>query len=116
MALMITMSRSAAAARKYFAEHLGQSDYLSQDGVRPGLWFGKGAERLGLEGQVSAQDFIALAGNQDPRTGQRLSVRDVANARPGYDFTFSPPKSVSALWARTGDERLVEAFRRSVLD
>jgi conjugative relaxase-like TrwC/TraI family protein len=116
MALMITMSRSAAAAKKYFAEHLGQSDYLSQDGVRPGVWFGKGAERLGLAGEVSADDFVALADNKDPRTGERLSVRDVANARPGYDFTFSPPKSVSALWARTGDERIAEAFRQSVLD
>jgi conjugative relaxase-like TrwC/TraI family protein len=116
MALMITMSKSAAAAKKYFAEHLRQSDYLSQDGASPGVWFGKGAERLGLAGDVSAEDFVALAGNQDPRTGQRLSVPDVANARPGYDFTFSPPKSVSSLWARTGDERIVGALRQSVLD
>ncbi len=116
MALMITMSRSAAAAQNYFAQHLGQSDYLSLEGARPGLWFGKGADRLGLKGEVAAKDFIALAGNRKPRTGERLSVRDVAKARPGYDFTFSPPKSVSALWARTGDERIVEAFRQSVLD
>src|SRR6185437_1144193 len=116
MALMITMSRSPAAAQKYFAEHLGQSDYLSQDGVRPGLWFGKGAERLGLEGEVAAGDFMALAGNRNPRTGERLSVRDVAKARPGYDFTFSGPKSFAAMWARTGDERLIDAFRQSILD
>jgi conjugative relaxase-like TrwC/TraI family protein len=116
MALMITMSKSAAAAKKYFADHLRASDYLSQDGVRPGMWFGKGAERLGLEGEVAAKDFMALADNKDPHTGKRLTVRDVKNSRPGYDFTFSPPKSVSALWARTGDERLVEAFRQSVLD
>jgi len=116
MALMITMSRSAAAAKNYFAEHLRTSDYLSQDSARPGVWFGKGAERLGLQGEVAAGDFIALADNKNPHTGERLSVRDVANARPGYDFTFSPPKSVSALWARTGDERIAEAFRRSVLE
>ena len=116
MALMITMSKSAAAAKKYFAEHLRQSDYLSRDGASPGFWFGKGAERLGLAGDVSAEDFVALASNKGPRTGERLTVRDVANARPGYDFTFSPPKSVSSLWARTGDERLVEAVRQSVLD
>src|SRR5262249_9157332 len=53
---------------------------------------------------------------KDPRTGKRLTVRDVANARPGYDFTFSPPKSVSALWAHTGDEDIAQAFRQSVLD
>ena len=81
MALMITMSRSAAAAKKYFAEHLRTSDYLSQDGARPGLWFGIGAERLGLKGEVAARDFIALAGNRHSRTDERLSVRDVANAR-----------------------------------
>jgi conjugative relaxase-like TrwC/TraI family protein len=116
MALKITMSKSGAAAQHYFAVHLGQSDYLSQDGASPGLWFGKGAERLGLQGEVAAQDFTALAGNKDPNTGERLTVRDVANARPGYDFTFSPPKSVSALWARTGDQSLAEAFRQSILD
>ncbi len=116
MALKITMSKSGAAAQKYFGEHLRSSDYLSQDGARPGRWFGKGAERLGLQGEVAAKDFIALAGNRNPLTGERLTVRDVANSRPGYDFTFSPPKSVSALWARTGDERLAEAFRESVLD
>jgi conjugative relaxase-like TrwC/TraI family protein len=116
MALMITMSKSAAAAKKYFTEALRQSDYLSEEGARPGVWFGKGAERLGLEGEVTAKDFGALASNKDPNTGKRLTVRDVKNARPGYDFTSSPPKSVSALWARTGDERLAEAFRESVLD
>jgi len=116
MALMITMSRSAAAAKKYFAEHLRTSDYLSQDGARPGIWFGKGAERLGLEGDVASKDFMALAGNRDPRTGEKLSVRDVANARPGYDFTFSGPKSFAAMWARTGDERLIDAFRETILE
>src|SRR5215467_7950742 len=116
MALTITMSKSAAAAKKYFAEHLRQSDYLSQEGARPGVWFGKGAERLGLSGEVSAEDFIALASNQDPRTGKRLTVRDVANARPGYDFTFSGPKSFASLWARTRDERLIEEMRLSILE
>ena len=106
MALMITMSRLAAAAKKYFAERLRQSDYLSEGGARPGIWFGKGAERLGLSGEVAAKDFAALADNKDPRTGKRLTVRDVANARPGYDFTFFGPKSFAAMWARTGDERL----------
>src|SRR5262249_32832915 len=116
MALKITMSKSAAAAKKYFADHLRVSDYLSQEGARPGIWFGKGAERLGLEGERAPQDYIALAHNNEPHTGRRLTVRDVKNARPGYDFTFSGPKSFSAMWARTGDERLIEALRDSILD
>src|SRR5262249_58716902 len=98
MALMITMSKSADAAKKYFDEHLRQSDYLSEGGARPGIAFGKGAERLGLEGEVSAKAFRRLADNKDPNTGKRLSVRDVAKARPGYDFTYSGPKSFAAMW------------------
>lgn len=116
MALKITMSKSGAAAEKYFNAHLKASDYLSEDGTRPGIWFGKGAERLGLEGEVAAKDFLALAGNRNPATGERLTVRDVKNARPGYDFTFSGPKSFAAMWARTGDERLIEALEGSILD
>ncbi len=116
MALKITMSKSGAAAEQYFRSHLRTSDYLSQDGARPGIWFGKGAERLGLEGEVAAKDFLALAGNRNPQTGERLSVRDVKNARPGYDFTFSGPKSFAAMWARTGDERLIDVLRDSILD
>jgi conjugative relaxase-like TrwC/TraI family protein len=116
MALKITMSKSGAAAEKYFNAHLKASDYLSQDGARPGIWFGEGAKRLGLEGEVAAKDFLALAGNKNPNTGERLTVRDGKNARPGYDFTFSGPKSFAAVWARTGDERLIEALKGSILD
>lgn len=43
-------------------------------------------------------------------------MRDVKKARPGYDFTFSGPKSFAAMWARTGDERLIEALEGSILD
>lgn len=116
MALMITMSKSAAAAKAYFAEHLRQSDYLSEEGASRGIWVGEGAKRLGRAGEVSARDFAALADNKHPDTGERLTVRDVRNARPGYDFTYSGPKSFAAVWARTGDERLIEALRLSILD
>jgi len=114
--LRIVQSTSAAAAKKYFSESLNRPDYYGQDGQSPGLWFGDGAKRLGLKGQVSGEDFFALADNKHPESGKRLTVRDVADRRPGSDFVFSPPKSVSALWARTGDERILEAFRASVQD
>jgi len=114
--LRIVQSRSAAAAKNYFRESLNRPDYYGEEGHTPGVWFGKGAARLGLAGEVSQADFFALADNKHPETGQRLTVRDVADRRPGSDFVFSPPKSISALWARTGDERILEAFRESVRD
>jgi conjugative relaxase-like TrwC/TraI family protein len=114
--LGIEQSFSAKAATQYFAEHLSRGDYYSQGGARPGVWFGKGAERLGLAGEVTAHDFGAVAGNRNPLTGERLTVRDAANRRAGYDFTFSPPKSFSAMWARTGDARLPEALQQAVAE
>src|SRR5206468_780624 len=66
--------------------------------------------------EVTAEDFGAVAENRHPRTGERLSVRDAANRRPGYEFMFAPPKSFSALWARTGDERLLDIFEESVVE
>ena len=112
--LRIVQSKSAQAAKNYFRESLSRPDYYSQGGHSPGIWFGEGAKRLGLEGEVYQAGFFALADNKNPESGKRLTVRDMENRRPGYDFVFSPPKSVSALWARTGDERIVEAFRESV--
>src|SRR5258705_149271 len=99
--LRIVQSTSAQAAKKYLRESLSRPDYYGEDGHCPGRWFGEGAKRLGLEGDVTQQAFFALADNQHPEAGGRLTVRDVANRRPGYDFVFSPPKSVIALWART---------------
>lgn len=67
---------------------------------------GKGAERLGLVGDVSREDFIALASNKVPRTGGQLTVRKKENRRAGYDFTFSVPKSVSVYLALSGDKEV----------
>jgi conjugative relaxase-like TrwC/TraI family protein len=114
--LRIVQSKSAQAVKDYFADSLCRPDYYGRGGDSPGVWFGQGAKRLGLEGEVSQEGFFALADNQDPATGQRLTVRDVANRRPGYDFVLSAPKSVSAMWARTGDERLLEAFQGAGMD
>ena len=78
-----------------------------------GEWFGLGCERLGLSGKVLADEFIRLCENQHPATGETLTQRlnttrvedgeKAANRRIFYDFTFSPPKSVS-LVALAGED------------
>ena len=47
--LRITTSHSAEAAKKYFDVSLKTSDYYTRD---IGTWGGKGAEMLGLKGEV----------------------------------------------------------------
>ncbi len=75
---------------------------------------GKGAARLGLSGTVDKVSFERLCDNLDPRTGKPLTVRTRGERTVGYDFTFSVPKSVSLLYAMSGDEAIMDAFRGAV--
>jgi TrwC relaxase len=71
--LRITTSHSAEAAKNYFDVALRTSDYYTKDA---GIWGGKGAEILELEGDVQRKDFVALANNRWPGVnGKRLTAR-----------------------------------------
>ena len=111
-------------AREYFEEHLCVGDYYNEGQRVAGEWSGLGAERLGLSGKVRADDFLRLCENQNPSTGETLTQRlnttrmedgeNAANRRIFYDFTFSPPKSVSLAGFLGKDDRILEAHARAV--
>jgi conjugative relaxase-like TrwC/TraI family protein len=111
-------------AQEYFEEHLCVGDYYEEGQRVAGEWMGLGAERLGLSGKVGANDFLRLCENQYPATGEKLTQRlnttrlngdeNAANRRIFYDFTFSPPKSVSLAGFLGNDERIFEAHSRAV--
>jgi conjugative relaxase-like TrwC/TraI family protein len=139
--LRIIMSVSGEGATKYFDAALATSKYY---GSERGQWGGKGAERLGLQGDVSCKDFVALASNKRPGTDETLTVRmkttrkeaemvfdektntwkqtgeEISNRRAGYDFCFSVPKSVSLYLVETGDKiverKIHESFEETMLD
>lgn len=114
-------------AQQYFREHLQVGDYYAQENAVQGEWFGLGADKLGLRGTVGEQAFLALCEGLSPATGERLTMRknttrfangkETANRRIFYDFTISPPKSVSIMGLYQ-DERIVEihdaAIRKAV--
>ena len=79
-----------------------------------GEWLGEGAAKLGLTDVVAADDFLALCENQHPKSCKRLTQRCDAVRRVFYDFTFSPPKSVSVAALVADDERIVVAHARAV--
>src|SRR5207244_4284250 len=108
--IRVTQQNSGAAAKKYYAT----ADYYSEGQEIVGSWGGKGASRLGLEGTVDQFSFEALCDNLDPRTGKKLTARTDTERRVGYDFTFSVPKSVSLLYAMSGDQGIMDAFRGAV--
>lgn len=110
-----------ANAREYFREHLSVGDYYAGKKIA-GEWFGQGAMKLGLTGTVGEDEFLALCAGQNPAgsklTARKNSVRceggrDAANRRIFYDFTISPPKSVS-LVALYQDSRIIELHNRAV--
>lgn len=84
--------------------------YLDGD-EPPGRWLGRGAEALGLSGDVDDDDFLTLMDGRDPLTGELLGTSHNDRTVRGFDVTWSAPKSVSVLYA-VGDEQI----RKEVLD
>src|SRR5271154_3682351 len=108
--IRITQQDSAAGAKSYYST----ADYYTEGQELVGRWGGKGADRLGLEGTVDKFSFERLCDNLHPGTGEPLTVRTRTERTVGYDFTFSVPKSVSLLYAMSGDQDILGAFRGAV--
>lgn len=79
----------------------GAEDYYSGEGEAEGQWFGALAEDFGLEGTVPAEGLTPMLTARNPADGEPLGLRAVGGrgAVPGFDLTFSIPKSASLLWA-----------------
>src|SRR6266700_3662758 len=108
--IRISQQDCAAGAKRYYAT----ADYYSEGQELVGSWGGQGADRLGLSGTVDRFSFERLCDNLHPRTGEPLTVRTRSERTVGYDFTFSVPKSVSLLYAMSGDQGIMDAFRGAV--
>src|SRR5580700_6928009 len=108
--IRITQQDSAKDAKRYYAT----ADYYSEGQEIVGRWGGKGAARLGLEGTVDKYSFERMCDNLNPTTGEPLTARTRSERTVGYDFTFSVPKSVSLLYAMSGDQGIMDAFRGAV--
>jgi len=132
--LRITPSHSAQAAIEYHDAALARSDYYTQE---VGVWGGKAAEMLGLKGVVTREQFVALAYNKHPVTGQRLTPRTngertvkervwdsetkkfvekeltVPNRIAGYDVYGDAPKSLSVYYELTKDPVVLELFKEA---
>jgi conjugative relaxase-like TrwC/TraI family protein len=79
----------------------GAEDYYLAPGEAPGRWRGGGAALLGLEGVVLGDDLAAVFVGRHPRTDEPLT--ETGPRLAGFDLTFSPPKSVSVVWALSGE-------------
>src|SRR5476649_842820 len=122
---MLTI-RAMTNGSGYAARHLEYSDYLDENNKTKGLWMGQAAERLGLSGKVTLEQFERLREAEHPETGEFLRQRRSADrtAADGskqsqavnfFDLTFSAPKSVSAVGV-LGDPRILGDHAAAVAD
>ena len=108
---------SAAQGASYYE----RDGYYAKDDAEhraASAWAGKGAEELGLKGPVDPDVFRGVLEGRvpdgsDTRLGRRGKDGGIEH-RPGRDFTFSAPKSVSIAALVGGDDRIVEAHDRAV--
>lgn len=118
---MLSMSAMSGGQASYYLG-LAAEDYYLKGGEPPGRWYGEGAQSLGLHGEVQDTELYNLFGGYSP-DGSRLLVQmqrhsEKAAHRPGWDLTFSAPKSVSVLWSQSDESRrakIQQAHHEAVL-
>jgi conjugative relaxase-like TrwC/TraI family protein len=100
---MLSIGKLGIGQERYYLEKVaeGAEDYYSGEGEAEGQWLGDAARDLGLEGPVDAEQLTAMLTGLNPATGEPLGLPAVGGrgAVPGFDLTYSAPKSVSLLWA-----------------
>jgi conjugative relaxase-like TrwC/TraI family protein len=105
---MLSIGKLGAGQETYYTAQVaeGAEDYYSGKGEAEGTWLGEAARELGLEGAVDPAQLTAMLTGINPATGEPLGLRAVGGRGPvpGFDLTFSAPKSVSLLWALGGAE------------
>lgn len=109
---MITLTKIShgGQALGYYAE---KDDYYREGGEAPARFAGEGAAALGLTGamdRASAARFAAVLDGQVAGA----QVGQAGRHTPGWDMTFSAPKSTSIAALAAGDDRLVAAHDRAV--
>jgi len=102
---MLSIGKMGGGQERYYLDKVaeGAEDYYSGEGEAEGYWLGDAAEDLGLQGKVDPDQLTGMLTGQNPATGEPLGLRRVEGGPvPGFDLTFSAPKSVSLTWALGG--------------
>ena len=107
--LSIYTLKQTTKASKYYIE---DNYYAKENDLLLGVWFGKGKELLNLTENANLEDFThKLQGKLSSNITMKQTTK---KRRPGYDLTFSAPKSVSILGVIAKDEQVLNAHRMAV--
>lgn len=103
------------ALAKYFDALAGVEDYYGDEQELEGYWAGSASATLGLLGVVREGQLIKALQGFDPILGTPIALNAGNGHKPGWDCTFSCPKTVSAVWA-TADEVTRAAIEKAHRD
>ena len=104
------LGAAGGGASRYYTD-LARDDYYTQGGEPPGEWLGQGAAAWGLAGAVDAPALQNVLRGFDGAGARALAQGAGDDHHAGWDLTFSAPKSVSVLWATTGDPTVRAAIQ-----
>lgn len=96
---MLSIGAMKSGQQDYY-QSLAQEDYYLEGGEPPGKWLGQGAKALGLAGVVRSQELSASFRGFSSAERKLVQNAGKSNRQPGWDLTFSAPKSVSVLWSQ----------------
>src|SRR5881628_864984 len=74
VAVMLSVAKLTPGQEGYYERSVaaGLDDYYAGRGESPGIWAGRGAADLGLEGVVGDGQLAKLVRGVDPASGERL--------------------------------------------
>lgn len=110
--MTVTPHRIASAGNA--AAYYAQDNYYTETQEGPSHWGGAAAEKLGLSGSVDADAFRGVLEGHLPK-GETIGGNAQGARAAGFDLTFSPPKSVSLVSLIGGDQRVISAHDRAVV-
>ena len=115
MVVTVVELRSSAVAVSYY-ERDGYYARNDPEHRQASFWHGDAAKALGLRGHVRPSRFASVLSGYVPGTDLRLGrMREGQHDhRPGWDITFSAPKSVSLEALVIGDRRVIRAHDEAV--
>ncbi|MGQ0432371.1 MAG: MobF family relaxase, partial [Microthrixaceae bacterium] len=99
---MLSLGKLAPGQQQYYLDTVarGAEEYYTGAKEAPGQWAGAGSARLGLDGEVDAEQLGRVLEHVDPKTGTyRLTGSRSVPVVAGFDATFNAPTSVSLLFA-----------------
>jgi conjugative relaxase-like TrwC/TraI family protein len=103
---MVSIGKLGAGQQRYYINKVaeGAEDYYAGEGEAEGYGIGQAAAELGLSGRVDPGQLDAMLSGLNPVDGEPLGLKSAPGREPvpGFDLTFSAPKSVSLTWALGG--------------